>query len=174
MEAWKFLQQPGSDEQIKKAFDAVDIDNSGFLTWTEFVFSIMGEKAQNYGVLADMETLGTLLGETATELKLLQESLNESRESAEDRIKRNNALKARLANAGSEYADTMNKLLSGMGLNPEDLMTDEEINKHLTEAFNKFDKDKSGQLGVWEFTQAWMFLGLKGSEDEIQDSFNTV
>eukprot|EP00493_Phyllostaurus_siculus_P015783 UN16026 len=80
MEAWKFIGQPGTDADIKKAFDGVDIDRSGLLTWTEFVFSIMGKKAQNYGVLADMESLQDLLKETVTELSLLKEALNESRE----------------------------------------------------------------------------------------------
>ena len=53
-------------------------------------------------------------------------------------------------------------------------MSDAEINKHLTDAFNKFDKDGSGEMGQWEFTQAWLFLGLKGSEDEINDAFKGV
>merc|ERR1711937_236651 len=53
MEAWKFLQQPGSDADIKKAFDMVDIDGSGLVDKDEFIFSIMGEKATNYGLLAD-------------------------------------------------------------------------------------------------------------------------
>merc|ERR1711981_300303 len=61
-----------------------------------------------------------------------------------------------------------------LGCNPEDLLSDEEITKHLTDAFNKFDEDRSGQLGAWEFAQAWFFLGLKGSEDEIRDAFKSV
>merc|ERR1711972_741277 len=61
-----------------------------------------------------------------------------------------------------------------MNCNPEDLMTDEEITKHLTEAFNKFDEDRSGQLGLWEFQQAWFFLGLKGTEEEIKEAFKGV
>ena len=61
MEAWKFLNQPGNDADIKRAFDAVDVDKSGLVEWDEFVFTIMGEKALKYGVLADMERLGELL-----------------------------------------------------------------------------------------------------------------
>ena len=48
---------------------------------------------------------------------------------------------------------------------------DGEIEAHLTTAFNKFDTDSSGEMGQWEFTQAWLFLGLKGTEDEINDAF---
>merc|ERR1712146_792027 len=68
----------------------------------------------------------------------------------------------------------MAAMFESLGLKPEDVLSDEEIDKHLTEAFNKFDEDGSGQLGQWEFMQAWFFLGLKGSEDEINDSFKSV
>ena len=61
-----------------------------------------------------------------------------------------------------------------MGLDPVDVLSDEEINKHLTDAFNKFDEDKSGELGAWEFKQAWFFLGLKGSRAELDASFASV
>ena len=57
-----------------------------------------------------------------------------------------------------------------LGIKPEDVLSEEEINVHLTEAFNKFDEDNSGQLGQWEFMQAWFFLGSKGSEEEINIS----
>jgi hypothetical protein len=30
--------------------------------------------------------------------------------------------------------------------------------------FQRFDEDHSGESGEWEFTQAWPFLGLKGSQ----------
>merc|ERR1712048_297229 len=56
-EAWKFLGRQGSEADIKKAFDSVDIDGSGLIEWTEFVFSLMGAKAANFGVLADLELL---------------------------------------------------------------------------------------------------------------------
>ena len=67
----------------------------------------------------------------------------------------------------------MSQMLGMAGKSVEDLMTDEEITQHLTDAFNKFDSDGSGQLGQWEFTQAWMTLGLKGSEQEISDAFKS-
>merc|ERR1712048_730362 len=75
----------------------------------------------------------------------------------------------------AEVGDQMNALIANLlNVDPKDVLTDEEINRHLTEAFNKFDKDGSGEMGQWEFTQAWIFLGLKGSEDEINDSFKSV
>ena len=57
-----------------------------------------------------------------------------------------------------------------MKCNPEDVMSEEKINKHLSDAFHKFDQDNSGQLGQWEFTQAWFFLGLKGTKEEINET----
>ena len=51
-EAWKFLSLQGGESDIKNAFDSVDVDKSGLVEWSEFVFSIMGDKALNYGPLA--------------------------------------------------------------------------------------------------------------------------
>lgn len=55
-----------------------------------------------------------------------------------------------------------------------DLLTDEQIDKILVETFNKFDNDGSGELEFPEFTEAWRFLGLKGSLDEIRNAYKTV
>ena len=37
---------------MEASFKGVDIDNSGYIEWDEFVFSL---QAQKYGLLADME-----------------------------------------------------------------------------------------------------------------------
>ncbi len=93
--------------------------------------------------------------------------------SAEERASKNaGRLRDRLENMKNEVSGQVNDLLSKMlGVKPEDILSGEEINQHLTEAFNKFDEDGSGQLGEWEFQQAWFFLGLKGSEEEIKEAF---
>ena len=36
VEAWKFLGLQGSSQEIKKAFDSVDVDESGVVDWDEF------------------------------------------------------------------------------------------------------------------------------------------
>ena len=46
---------------MEAAFKGVDIDNSGYVEWDEFVFSLQGEEAQKYGLLADMEVTLSLL-----------------------------------------------------------------------------------------------------------------
>jgi hypothetical protein len=53
-EAWKFLNQPGNDSDIKNAFDSVDVDASGLVDRDEFIFYIMGKKGFKFGLLADM------------------------------------------------------------------------------------------------------------------------
>merc|ERR1712037_614009 len=60
------------------------------------------------------------------------------------------------------------------GLDPTDILTDEEINKLLTATFKKFDTDNSKRLEKPEFMEAWQFLGLKGSEREILNAFDDV
>merc|ERR1712038_416326 len=59
--AWRFLNQPGSDSDIKNAFDGVDVDRSGLVDRDEFVFSIMGPDAANFGPIADMDRLDSLM-----------------------------------------------------------------------------------------------------------------
>jgi Ca2+-binding EF-hand superfamily protein len=175
LESWRFLDQPGTDADVKRTFDGVDVDGSGFVEWDEYVFSIMGEKANDYGPLCDLERLTSLLGDMTGKYEFMLTEGSGLKESAEDRAKKNALLRARLDNVKKEVTSTVNALLSQMmNCNPEDLMTDEEINKHLTEAFNKFDEDRSGQLGQWEFQQAWFFLGLKGTEMEIKEAFKSV
>merc|ERR1719499_1064417 len=59
--AWQFLKQPGSERDIKSAFDSVDIDNSGLVDRDEFVFSIMGPAANDFGPIADMDRMDALI-----------------------------------------------------------------------------------------------------------------
>merc|ERR1712007_5837 len=42
VEAWRFLNRPGTDRDIKRTFDSVDVDGSGLVEWSEFAFSLMG------------------------------------------------------------------------------------------------------------------------------------
>jgi len=61
-----------------------------------------------------------------------------------------------------------------LGVDATDILSGEEIDGHLNDAFNKFDANHNGKLDQWEFTQACFFLGLKGSEDEIAEAFRGV
>jgi Ca2+-binding EF-hand superfamily protein len=131
VEAWKFLQQPGTVKQIKQAFDSVDVDGSSLVDRDEFVFSIMGEKAMKHGVLADMEKLERLLDVTLKEYIILKDTLGEARVDNEARSKRNQQLRERLNNMRSEVSDQIGHLMTDLlGLRPEDVLSEEEIRKH--------------------------------------------
>merc|ERR1719210_334893 len=56
-----FLNQPGSDDDVKKAFNSVDVDRSGLVDRDEFVLSIMGPKANDFGPIANMDRLDALM-----------------------------------------------------------------------------------------------------------------
>merc|ERR1711879_307184 len=73
-----------------------------------------------------------------------------------------------------ELGAVISKMMSIMGQDPEDLLTDEEITKVLVETFKKFDVDNSGQLEEPEFHKAWKFLGSKGDKEEISNAFRSV
>jgi Ca2+-binding EF-hand superfamily protein len=177
-EAWAFLGRGGSEEEIKTVWNSVDIDGSGLIEWTEFVFSLMGESALEFGSLADLEHLNGLLQDTSSLLASLRDDLAESQMSNGERAERNSELRARLEEmkkeTGAQFGNMFCKMLSIMGKDPKDLLTDDQINKLLFETFKKFDKDASGELETPEFVKAWRFLGLKGGDMEIKRAFGEV
>ena len=79
------MQQPGTDTEIKGAFDSVDIDESGMVQLDEFMFSIMGKKAMNYGPLADLEKLDKALQTTLGDYLKLAGSLTELKGKSDER-----------------------------------------------------------------------------------------
>merc|ERR1719189_3537338 len=98
VQAWKFLKQPDDADLIKKSFDGVDYDNSGYIEWSEFVFSIMKEDAGKVGPLADLETLNQLLDDVDATIRAGTRALAETQESVEERQRRNAKLKAKMKN----------------------------------------------------------------------------
>ena len=56
----------------------------------------------------------------------------------------------------------------------EDVLSEEEIVQHLTEAYHKFDSSGDQELDKFEFTKDWVYLGLRGTEAEIDDAFLEV
>ena len=106
-ESWKFLNRPGSDADIKKAFDAIDVDGTGLVEWNEYVFSLMGEKAINFGTLADLETLHNVLKESEGIMSELRGALVEAKESTKDRVERNAEMRSRLENMKGQMQNQM-------------------------------------------------------------------
>merc|ERR1711879_824782 len=75
---------------------------------------------------------------------------------------------------GNSMGGMVKKMMGIFGLDPRDLLTDEQIDQLLVATFNKFDKDGSGQLELPEFHKAWSFLGLKGDAAEVDAAFRGV
>merc|ERR1712156_125047 len=75
---------------------------------------------------------------------------------------------------GKTVGSLIGKMMGIMGKSPEDLLTEEQIQKLLSETFKKFDKDGSNAMELREFNQAWEFLGLQGSPEEIKAAFSSV
>jgi Ca2+-binding EF-hand superfamily protein len=96
IESMRFLGKRESDEVLTQAFRSVDVDNSGQIDWPEYVFSVLGSKAAQYGTLARMEELSTLLDSTAGLLDNLRGSLAESQQSQAARAKRKLGLSGRM------------------------------------------------------------------------------
>merc|ERR1719166_617499 len=162
--AWRFLNQPGSDRDIKQAFDGVDVDRSGLVDRDEFVFSIMGPDAANFGSIADMDRLDSLMdglfklidrhgGELATLSKSAEEVAAENRE-----------LMARMKNQKNQLTSGMSKIMKAMmgltGNDVEGFLQSKEVDKYLVEAFNKYDTNGNGTLSYREFGDAWSYMGL--------------
>merc|ERR1712048_1038738 len=75
---------------------------------------------------------------------------------------------------GKNMGSLIGKMMGIMGKSPEDLLTEEQIQKLLVETYKKFDKDNSNQLEYPEFKQAWEFLGLEGTDEEVREAFASV
>jgi Ca2+-binding EF-hand superfamily protein len=65
MQAWKLLGQGGTEHDAMLAFKRTDIDDSGYIDWNEFIFSILGDDAGDYGLVADLDTMGKMVDEVS-------------------------------------------------------------------------------------------------------------
>ena len=83
-----------------------------------------------------MEDLQRLLTDTVGEYNILRDTLQEARANNDTRAERNRKLRQRLDGMQSEVGNQMNDLISSLlNVDPRDVLSDDEINKHLTEAF---------------------------------------
>eukprot|EP00492_Amphilonche_elongata_P002204 TRINITY_DN2480_c0_g1_i1.p1 TRINITY_DN2480_c0_g1~~TRINITY_DN2480_c0_g1_i1.p1 ORF type:complete len:181 (+),score=44.24 TRINITY_DN2480_c0_g1_i1:121-663(+) len=115
LESWRFLNRPGTEAEIKAAFDGVDVDKSGLVEFTEYAFALMGEKALQFSPLADLELLNTLLDDTAGLLASLSADLKDSAAKQAERAKDNAALRERLPrNEGRDRTDKIGSIMYEM------------------------------------------------------------
>lgn len=167
--AWKFLGKPGTEQEMEEAFKSVDIDNSGFVEWDEFVFSLEGEEASKYGLLADMEITLTLLDEINDDLRVLRGERSDTQKELYT-LKERMAIMQREVNNKTEGMVTRMRRLTG---DTTSIKLD-DLDSQLRDAFNKADSNKSGSINLWQFSQAWMSLGLGGNEVELKELFGSV
>ena len=178
LEPGEFLQRPGSEKEIKQTFDSIDVDGTGFVEWSEFAFSLMGEDALKFGPLAYLQVLAAILEDTDSLLEGMKSDLEDAQMSTSERQARNAELKSRLhqmkKDMGSQMGNLMGKMMSIFGQDPAELLTEDQIEKVLNTTLKKFDKDGSGELEMPEFVKAWKFSDLKEDDEEIKRSFLSV
>ena len=102
--------------------------------------------------------------ETASTLTTLNDARRSNADNVELRKVENAKLRAKLNSSRSQVNQEVNDMMAQMMSMTGDDFDMAEIDAHLNEAFQRFDEDHSGESGEWEFTQAWPFLGLKGSQ----------
>jgi len=89
-----------------------------------------------------MEELQRLLGNTLKQYIILRDTLQEVRSNNDTRAERNAKLRRRLEGMKSDVTSQMNAMMADLfGVDPKDVLSDAEINKHLTEACNLFNWD---------------------------------
>jgi len=149
---WEFLEQKGGKDASNKAFDAVDQDRSGFIEFSEFAFSLMGEDALAYLYGANtLSELSRLLDKLAVQLEDLTLGVTDHR------------------TLMAELQEVRRRLSHLQGL--DKAVDPEDIDALLTDTFNKLDTDHDGCLESWQFTLAWESLNLPGEQDEMLKCF---
>merc|ERR1712156_114808 len=140
-EAWRFLNLPGDNTAAKTAFDSVDIDSNGNVDLNEFLYSIMGEEAKNYGYFADLEILQVLLaklvaGEDKKALELLGQA-QKTNEAKDIQIKQLQAELERIRNSegGSSFNDLIQRMMFKCGVTRIGPLTQDELVNETDAAF---------------------------------------
>ncbi len=95
-----------------RCYDSVDVDGSGAIVWSEFVFALMGRAALNFGPLANLEALNNLLQYTKNLLKSMSSDLADTQVSMNERAERNSELRARLTSMRNEFEGEMGGMLT--------------------------------------------------------------
>jgi len=140
-EAWRFLNLPGDASKCKEAFDSVDIDRSGTVDLPEFLYSIMGQEAENYGYLADMEILQALLEKLLkTESKEAMEALNIAQKTARGKDLEIERLQAELkrirdAEGGRDFNELIQRMMFKCGVTRIGPLTQDELTNEIDSAF---------------------------------------
>merc|ERR1712051_988990 len=140
-EAWRFLNLPGDANAAKQAFDNVDIDRNGNVDIEEFLYSIMGEDAKDYGYFADLAILKELLEKlVAGDDKKALELLNSAQKTAEAKDIQIAQLQAELerirnSEGGSTFNDLIQRMMFKCGVTRIGPLTNEELVNEIDSTF---------------------------------------
>merc|ERR1711881_682765 len=63
VQAWRFLGEEGTIEEMRRAFSEVDIDGSGQIDWYEFAEAILGTDSGHQSIKYDLQELSVILEE---------------------------------------------------------------------------------------------------------------
>jgi len=140
-EAWKFLNLPGGSAKCKESFESVDVDKSGTVDLWEFLFSIMGEEAEQYGHYANLEILELLLekllsgqGEVAQEeLKEALVSVDQHRVQVAQLQNEMNKIKSTVG--GKEFNDIIQRMMFKVGVTRIGPLTQDELSGEIESAW---------------------------------------
>jgi len=160
--AWRWLGKPGNEQDIENSFRSVDVDNTGVIDCGEFVKSFMSdEEAEECGLAGDMKLLSELFSGAYTRFQQTQVS----RQAQKDKLRA--AQRETLVDVDSFLQKLQgvvgNAIVDGGSYTNNDA-------KFMT-AFEAVDRQRRGKINEWQFGQAWVQLGLGGSEEEIKDAF---
>jgi Ca2+-binding EF-hand superfamily protein len=112
--AWRFLNQPGSSTDIRNAFNSVDVDRSGLVDRDEFILSIMGPKANDFGPIADMDRLDSLMDGLLALIERHGAELADLSKSGAERDAENARILARMKNQKNQLSAGMTKIMKSM------------------------------------------------------------
>merc|ERR1719210_1150212 len=104
-----FLNQPGSDDDVKKAFNSVDVDRSGLVDRDEFVLSIMGPAANDFGPIADMDRMDALINGLMKLIESRRAELEELASTEQSSKVEREELKTRMKNQRAELTQGMSQ-----------------------------------------------------------------
>jgi len=140
-EAWRFMNLPGDSQAAKKAFDSVDIDGNGNVDLNEFLYSVMGEDAKNYGYLADLELLKILLnklvlGEDSRAVASLK-SAQKTAEAKDVQIRQLQGELDRMRNSegGSSFNDLVQRMMFKCGVTRIGPLSQDELSSQIDAAY---------------------------------------
>merc|ERR1719277_2838695 len=122
-----------------------------------------------YGLLADMEVMLALLDEISTDLAELRGDRTDAQRELYTLKDRLQVLTREVTNKTENMVQRM-KHVTGESSS----IRLDDLDASLEEAFTKADSSKSGSLNVWQFSQAWMSLGLGGNEDDLKAMYGSV